>query len=190
MSELLNWDQRLMTLLNQTWTNKGFDYFMPWITDLFRKDWVVFIVLPIAVLVWCIAQKKRALIVLTQLILALGLSDGITFRILKQSVERERPFVTTPATVLRTTVHYGYSFPSNHAANSFCAAVLLGLHYPFLKPYLLILASLISYSRVYVGVHFPSDVIAGALVGWFVAVTMYYCARKFSQMPLFRGNIR
>ena len=59
----------------------------------------------------------------------------------------------------------GYSFPSNHSLNNFAAAFFFYKLYPNLKIPLFIAASLIALSRVYLGVHYPSDILGGAIIG-------------------------
>jgi undecaprenyl-diphosphatase len=62
-----------------------------------------------------------------------------------------------------------WSFPSNHAANSFVLATILSYFFSQWKYPLFILASLIGFSRIYVGVHYPGDVVFGALLGYCIA---------------------
>ena len=57
------------------------------------------------------------------------------------------------------------SFPSNHAANSFALALIISFFFPRLKKMLYILAFIISFSRVYIGVHYPLDILYGACLG-------------------------
>jgi undecaprenyl-diphosphatase len=83
---------------------------------------------------------------------------------LKTHLRRRRPFVRHAATVIgrqgRDT-----SFPSGHTAGSFAAAVALASFYPRDAPLVLAIASAVGVSRVYLGHHFPSDVVAGAGLG-------------------------
>jgi undecaprenyl-diphosphatase len=84
---------------------------------------------------------------------------------LKYATGRERPYLVhpEPEPLLRSSVEL--AFPSGHAATSFAGATLLALALPRLAWPLLGLAAAIGWSRVYVGVHWPSDVLAGALLG-------------------------
>lgn len=85
--------------------------------------------------------------------------------ILKNLVARSRPFFFNTAVDLLISVPTDYSFPSGHTMSSFTAAVILYHADKRLGIPALILAFLIAFSRLYLYVHFPSDVIAGALIG-------------------------
>lgn len=97
---------------------------------------------------------------------------------LKHLAGRERPYETVldPEPLVRADV--GLSFPSGHAATSFAGAVLLAYLFRSLAPALLLLAMLVAYSRVYVGAHYPADVLAGAALGTFVALVVIVAVRR------------
>jgi membrane-associated phospholipid phosphatase len=84
----------------------------------------------------------------------------------KHIVQRERPYNTYPF-ITKRDVGSGYSFPSGHTSAAFCAATSLSILYP--KWYVIVpsyvWASSVGYARMYQGVHYPSDVIVGAVVG-------------------------
>ena len=89
--------------------------------------------------------------------------------LLKQWIERDRPPVADPLPEPLVSTPSTYSFPSGHATVSFACATTLALAVPRLSVPLYTLATLISFSRVYVGVHFPLDVLAGAALGIAIA---------------------
>lgn len=90
---------------------------------------------------------------------------------IKAATGRSRPFESIPGveTLVGTTV--GQSLPSGHAATSFAGAVILTYLFPRVAPAAFLLAVAIAFSRVYVGVHYPSDVLAGAALGAVVSLT-------------------
>jgi undecaprenyl-diphosphatase len=84
---------------------------------------------------------------------------------LKAATGRPRPFETLPQADPLIGATIGQSMPSGHAATSFAGAVVLTYLLPRSAPYLFLLATAIAFSRIYVGVHYPSDVLAGAALG-------------------------
>lgn len=85
---------------------------------------------------------------------------------LKHTIKRERPFDTYPD-IDKVTSAPGYSFPSGHTSTAFATATSLSMAYP--KWYVIapsfVWASAVGYSRMHLGVHYPSDVLAGAIIG-------------------------
>ena len=91
---------------------------------------------------------------------------------LKQAIGRERPnLVYTEPKPLVHAPHDG-SFPSGHAAVSFACATLLSFYLPRGAPLFFLLAAAIAWSRVYVGVHYPLDVLGGAALGVLIAIAL------------------
>ena len=88
---------------------------------------------------------------------------------IKGVVGRERPPVADPGVSALVHVPGDASFPSSHAATAFAAAGVVAMRYPALRLPLLGLASVIAVSRVYLGVHYPLDVLAGACLGLGIA---------------------
>jgi undecaprenyl-diphosphatase len=98
------------------------------------------------------------------LLLAIVLSESISFG-LREVIGRDRPPVrfVEPEPLLRTPS--SHSFPSGHSTTAFAAATVLALYVPRFRVPLFVLAALIAWSRVVVGVHYPLDVLGGAVLG-------------------------
>ncbi len=113
-------------------------------------------------------KKTRScgLLLLISLILGFTVNDLI----IKRIVERVRPFNSVAEILPLVTPPKSFSFPSGHSASAFACAV--SLYYTKRKWFVfgLITAALIAFSRLYVGVHYPTDVLCGALVGTITAV--------------------
>ena len=89
-------------------------------------------------------------------------------------VDRTRPFVAHPGVAHRLIAHASDAgFPSDHATGGFALAVAMLLFEPLLGVVLLVLAVIVIFARVYVGVHYPGDVLAGAALGTAVALLLW-----------------
>jgi undecaprenyl-diphosphatase len=120
-------------------------------------------------LVLCVLYRRWGLLGLT--IIAVALADWSAMGI-KALVDRPRPPLryAEPDPLVRTP--HDASFPSGHAATSFAAATIMSFAFPRLAPFLFVLAALVAWSRVYVGVHYPLDIIGGAVLGVLVAIAL------------------
>jgi membrane-associated phospholipid phosphatase len=99
---------------------------------------------------------------------------------LKKIVNRPRPFVTY-SDIFQKDSHVGpYSFPSGHTSSAFALATSVSLCYPqwYIVAPMALWAITVGYSRMYLGVHYPSDVLVGALIGSGCAVLTHYINRK------------
>jgi undecaprenyl-diphosphatase len=126
-------------------------------------------------LLLCLLYRRWGLLGLT--IVAVALADWSAMG-LKALFDRERPPLryAEPEPLVRTP-HDG-SFPSGHAATSFAAATILSLAFPRLAPVLFVLAAAVAWSRVYVGVHYPFDILGGAVLGVLVALALTQLVRR------------
>ena len=96
-------------------------------------------------------------------------------------VGRVRPFVDDPAIKLLITPPHGFSFPSGHSGSSFAAAVTLFYFNKKFGTGALVLAAMIAFSRVYLYVHYPSDVLIGSLLGVVVGLILIFIYRQLKQ---------
>tara|TARA_B100000123_G_C25672908_1_gene402827 strand:+ start:288 stop:866 length:579 start_codon:yes stop_codon:yes gene_type:complete len=159
-------DLNLMLWIHQNFSNTSFDIFMPFITN--KNNWT----LPIfsLILVLGFLSGKRGKIALVLLIVSLSLTDLLCAQILKPYFERLRPsHLNLEQINLLVSKGGKWSMPSNHAANMFSLAIILSNFYSRYKTFLIFLAIIISFSRVYVGVHFPGDVIVGGVIGYLIS---------------------
>jgi undecaprenyl-diphosphatase len=125
-------------------------------------------------LLLCAIWRRWGVLGLT--IIAVALADWSAMG-LKALFDRERPPLryAEPDPLVRTP-HDG-SFPSGHAATSFAAATILSLAFPRFAPFLFVLAAAVAWSRVYVGVHYPLDILGGAVLGVLVAIALRQLVR-------------
>jgi 4-amino-4-deoxy-L-arabinose transferase-like glycosyltransferase/membrane-associated phospholipid phosphatase len=174
-------DTSLFRFINQSLSNPFFDWLMPVLSG--NALFFPLLFLLGAGLLWKGSVRLRLCLLLLILILPLG--DGFVTNTIKHTVARPRPFVTLPEARLFGTVGKGYvppatgdngmdlpanrgsrnSLPSAHAANWFAATMILFIFYRRSCWFMLPLALAVSFSRVYNGVHYPGDVLVGAIVG-------------------------
>ena len=121
---------------------------------------------------------------------AIALAD-LSATALKAITNRDRPPLRYAEPKALVSVPHDGSFPSGHAATSFAAATILAFAFPRLWPLLFTLAAAIAFSRVYVGVHYPLDVVAGAVLGMLVAWGVWRnVARRWGAMVVPRQGRR
>jgi undecaprenyl-diphosphatase len=115
-----------------------------------------------------LTQRRRGLLGVLILVSAIAVSDQTAAKVLKPIFKRARPSVVLADSKPLFGVRRSYAFPSVHAANFFAAAPILGSVFPPARVAAFAVAAAVSFSRVYVGDHWPSDVIAGAALGLFL----------------------
>jgi undecaprenyl-diphosphatase len=133
-----------------------------WTASLIGRGGLVWLVIGLAITL--IRRTTPAL--LLELTLAIVLASFLADHVMKPLASRERPFVSTPEILVIGSRPDDASFPSGHAANAFAGASVLARRLRAQRVLWWSLALLIAYSRVYLGVHYPLDVIGGALLGF------------------------
>lgn len=104
-------------------------------------------------------------------------ADGLSLA-LRQAIGRDRPPLVYPEPKALVAVPHTGAFPSGHASSAFACAAVLAWASPRLRVPALVLAAAIAWSRVYVGVHWPLDVLGGALLGVLVGTLLVFLAHR------------
>ncbi len=161
MSVWQSLDNSLFHFINASLSNPLFDRAMP-----FFSDTPFFPLILVAVLVALIVKGgARGRICAVTLALGLALGDGVMCDTIKHAVGRLRPFHAILDAHVLVGRGESFSMPSSHAANWFCATLITFIYYRRSIRFMLPLALLVSFSRIYNGVHYPSDVLAGMILG-------------------------
>jgi undecaprenyl-diphosphatase len=170
-------DISLFHFINSSLSNPVFDFLMPILTDLNKQRLVLAAVL--VLLLWGFVRGKRHVrIALALLIITIIFTDQFNSSVIKHWFERPRPCHSLHQLHLLVSCGSGFSFPSSHAVNNFAGALIIAFFFPRGKWWSFGFASMVAFSRVYVGVHYPFDVIGGAVIGLFCAgiVLLLYSA--------------
>lgn len=180
LSTISEADRDLLTTINFDGPT-GYDFFWAMYTD--KWTWIPFVL----VIVYCMLRpgnwKHRLLIVGCTALLFL-LSDFVVSSFIKNVVCRPRPSHDPAVMDLLSYVNGyrggAYGFPSNHASNGFAAATFLALllrnRWVTLSAFLWAIGS--CYSRMYLGVHYPTDILCGAMLGIVFAIIIFFLYKK------------
>jgi undecaprenyl-diphosphatase len=178
-------DKTLLLFINREWTNPFLDRVMAIFTNF--DVWMPILILAVLILLWRGGFRVRSFVIVT--LISIALTDGIFTQFTKKLVNRPRPTQaladvrevslqkTRPAILgvwqpLQVTLSgppegpvIGRSFPSGHAINNTIIATLAILFFGRLGALYIIPATIVSYSRIYCGSHWPSDVVVSIVLG-------------------------
>lgn len=187
-SKLLEVDQNLFFFLNSkhlTWLDQ--------LMFLFSSDWFWIPLYALFVFLLIKRYQKKSWLPIVFIIAGVILSDQVSGAI-KRTVQRPRP---THDLTLQKEIHIvnnytggSYGFVSSHSANTFCIAIMLisFLYFRNLASALIILwAILVSYSRIYLGVHFPADILGGAILGLIVAISLIIIKKRVEKQLIYKA---
>ena len=186
LTQLIAKDHAFFSSINGKWTNPLLDSVMPWVRH--SNNWIPLYVVLLSFIIYKWGKKSWKWLVLVAL--NVTLTDQISSHLFKPFFHRLRPCadpeLMQQSRLLLDHCSGGFSFTSSHAANHFGIAVFLVVTLqPLLKNFrylFLVWAALIAYAQVYVGVHFPLDILAGALIGIIVG---YFNGKLFHK---WQGN--
>ena len=161
----------LFYFFNHNFQNSIFDSIMPIITHF--GGFKVLIVVLIVIILYAHLKNKKTLKRITILALVAFLLSDLVTAVLKHIVNEPRPFVCLDNVHLLITENDPLSFPSGHTTSTFSVVTFFVLnmkelskkYYKLIDVALIIFALIIPFSRMYVGVHFPGDVLSGAIIG-------------------------
>lgn len=181
-------DTSLFFLFNKTLHFFAFDWIMPVLTEF--DNWKI----PVFIILFFIGfkYKKKGVIAVCCGIIGVTIADQLSSTFFKPLTGRQRPCFELEGVRLLIGQVKSLSFPSSHAANITATAYVFSFFFKKAKIYLIILATAVSYSRIYVGVHYPSDVIAGVLVGFIAGIivveTYKYLSTKTDKLKIEEKN--
>ena len=173
---LLLWkfDFEILFFIKNHLRNGVMDVVVPFYTSL-GDDGIIWIVFGLVLL---IPKKTRkcGVMVLAALLVMLVVNNII----LKNLIARPRPCAMYPELVELVHVPTSYSFPSGHTVSAMAVAFTVLTQHKKLGTVVIVLATLMGLSRLYVGVHFPTDVYGGVIVGALLALLVWYAEKKLS----------
>jgi len=160
-------------LINNTLSSSVLDVIMPFITDKSH------LIIPVAILCILVVVRHKSSEIRTVIVLIITiLLTDLMASVLKDIFMRIRPCHAIEGVRVLTGCGGSYSFPSNHAANITAAMAFISLRYKKYTIFFLSFAAAVSYSRVYVGVHYPLDVLGGAILGALIALIFHLIDKK------------
>ena len=155
-------DLAIFYFFNHTISTGFFDKFFSMVTNV--NNWYITYIILLGLLFFKGGRVGK--ISVLGILILITITDQTSHKILKEFFERARPCNALSDILTPLGCTGSYSFPSNHAVNNFAAAAFFTKLFPRYKSVLFITASIVALSRVYLGLHYPSDIIAGAGIGF------------------------
>lgn len=174
-------DKKIFILIHHDWENSFFNFIMPYIRD--KYFWIPVYIVFLIVIIY--RFRKKSWMVVVAIALLITVTDQISSSIFKPLFHRLRPCQNPELSAYMNHMidcGSGFSFVSSHAANHFALAVFIGLiFYNRMKWFMYVLvvwAAVICYAQVYVGYHYPADVICGGIIGIIPPMILYHYLKK------------
>lgn len=164
-------DRFITNIMQYKLSNPILDRIMMGLTFLgdYCLIWIVF-----TLLFYVAGEKKYAYLMVATMLITNAVNNGL----FKSLIRRKRPFEQYEDITIFIPEPYGSSFPSGHSATGFCSAMIIAYYDPFYGTLALILAGLIAFSRLYLRVHFFSDVVVGSITGCICSILLMMFVNK------------
>lgn len=180
------WDHGVFYVINSLFSSSFFNWLMPVLSN-----WSLWQVpMGIIWLVYMIRGKKRMRLIGVFALVLVALTDQISSSVIKPFVARQRPCNVIPSVHYYhdgqwivtdkfglTTYKSSSSFPSSHATNIAGQAIYWGYFYPQIAPLFYLMALSVGYSRIYLGLHYPSDILGGYLLALVLGLVVAFSLR-------------
>lgn len=177
LNQLIQWDEQLFLYLN----NLGTEFWDPfWLRMSEVAIWIPLYAILLVLIFW-VFHWKSSLFITLFLVLNVFATDQGSVKLFKEQFKRSRPchveHLQGEFREVKGSCGGAYGFISSHASNTFGLAFFLGLlfrrKYTWLYYGLIIWAAIVSYSRIYLGVHYPGDILGGAIYGALCGIGLY-----------------
>ena len=165
-------DRAAFVLINGGLRHVVLDVVMPFVSE--KWNFVVPATLVAVYLLVKGGQRGRVVVVCAVLVV---ICADASATVLRNHFQRPRPCQALQGVQLLVGCSDSFSFPSNHATNAFALAAFFAVYYRRLAIPLFLFAALVGYSRIYVGVHYPTDVLAGAVLGVMLGLMFGVCSK-------------
>lgn len=175
-------DFQILYLINNI-HNNILDKIMITLTNLGDAG-IIWIIIAI-ILLFIKKTRKCGILMIISMILGLIIGNGI----LKNLIQRQRPCWIDTNILLLIPNPTDFSFPSGHTLASFEASIMILLHSKKWGIPAIILSILIAFSRMYLFVHFPTDILGGAILGTTISILVYYVSEKIIKAKKETNNI-
>lgn len=182
LNQLVHFDQEIFLAINQGLSNPFFDWLLP----ILRNPYTWAPLYLFLIIFFIKHYGKMGMIIVAFTLINFAASDAVSSHLIKKTVKRVRPcndLVFKNDVNLRVRCGSGFSFTSSHATNHFAMAffwvVLFRRRWKHVTWLAITWAALVSFSQIYVGVHYPFDILCGALLGILIGAGSGYLFKRF-----------
>ncbi|HCU44945.1 MAG TPA: phosphatase PAP2 family protein [Sphingobacterium sp.] len=181
IDQIVHIDQEIFLAINQGLSNPVFDWLLP----ILRNPYTWAPLYLFLVIFFIKTYGKTGILIVVMTLATFGASDAVSSHLIKKSIKRVRPcndIVFKQEVNIRVRCGSGFSFTSSHATNHFALAffwiVLFRRKWKHAMWLCITWATLISISQIYVGVHYPFDILCGAILGILIGLATGYIFKK------------